>query len=107
VKDTASKTAERATAAGKDAQSKVGGLADQGKDLAGGATSTAKEKLGDTSGDKANGESPKLDIVRTAQGAEVKASGGSMGAGGIEITMQTTKEGTTLTIKIPGAFQQQ
>ena len=55
--------------------------------------------------DKAMSSVPGLDVVQSAQGTEIKTSGGS--GGGIEITLQTTREGTTLTIKIPGAFQQQ
>jgi sporulation protein YlmC with PRC-barrel domain len=59
-------------------------------------------------GDKAKEDSSSVsgfDVVQSAKGTEIKTSAGN--GGGIEITMQTTKEGTTLTIRIPGVFQQQ
>jgi hypothetical protein len=47
------------------------------------------------------------DALALVKGFKPDVGGGNISAGGIEINVQTTMEGMSLTIKIPGSFQQQ
>lgn len=118
-------------------QDTTGDLSKQGQNAASGLTDKAgdvKDKAGQTvngAQDKVGGEGKNLDAYTVESpggdisealggltkgqdvGALIKGftpetgGSGTVDAGGIQISVQTTKDGMSLTINIPGSFQQQ
>jgi hypothetical protein len=78
----------------------VDGAAQKGTDSVGDVTGKGTESVG-------GADSKAKDAQALVSGFKSENGGGSINAGGIEINVQTTAEGMSLTIKIPGSFQQQ